>query len=328
MYFPIVVCGTITIDSVFKHEKNITAYFQNISNDVGINFVARTHQKYFGGTASNVAYNLSLFNIGCRLIASVGSDFYEFKSFLNKHSIDTDWVAELINELTSTCVIFCDNDNNHLDIFYPGPMYNDSNLSLHDKNIEGLMLAIITPTDVQSMVIRSKECHCLNIPYIFDPGLFIENFDVEELISCCNNAKILTMNEKEFSRLAKHTGLCSDDALKLNSTIVITKGKGGSTLYCNGESIDIPAIKTSHIFDTIGAGDAYKAGLALGIINHLPMADCCKIGSTIASFNIEFHGSTNHTFTREAFVERYNKHFNKHSNIDIESILETSTSTG
>jgi len=320
MDYPVIVCGTVAFDSIFTHDKSFIPYFQNVSNEIGVNLIAQSHHKYLGGTAANVAYNLSLLNIGCRIMASVGNDFYEFKCFLNNHNINTDWVSELKDELTSTCVIFNDIDNNHIDMFSPGPMYNDKYLSLHKKDINGVLLVIITPTDIQSMVMRSKECNYFNIPYIFDPGIFIERFDINDLISCITNSKILTMNEKEFFRLLKYLDVNINDILKLNSTIVITKGKNGSILYSNGEVANIPAVEPQNIANTIGAGDAYKAGLAFGMLNDLPIVDCCKIGSTVSSFNVEAYGSMNHTFSRKTLIERYKKHFSDYDNT-IKSML-------
>jgi len=320
MNFPIIVIGTITIDNIFKHEENIMQYFNNMKSDLKINFVADSYKKYFGGTASNVAYNLSLLNVNSKIIASAGNDFFEFKSFFSNHNINTDWVEEVKNETTSTCVIFCDGNDNHIDVFYPGPMYNDRNLSLYEKNIEGILLAIITPTDVQSMTMRCKECIYFNIPYIFDPGLFLENFDVNDLMFCCKNANILIMNEKEFDRLLKHTNLQFNEALNLYSKVIITKGESGSTLFYNKESMNIPVVKPTRIYDTVGAGDAYKAGLAVGLLNHLPIEECCKIGSTISSFEVESYGSMNHTFTKKIFIERYKENFNEYDS-NIESIF-------
>lgn len=316
----IVICGTVAIDNIFGHEKSITPYFYNTSTDVKVNFVANYCTRYFGGTAANVAYALSLLNMRSKIMASAGSDFHEYKSFLTKHDINTDWIVELSSELTSICVIFRDEEDNHIDIFFPGPMHYDKNLSLVGKNIDDIRLVIITPTDATAMIMRTKECCNLGLPYMFDPGLFIEHLDISDLVFSCANASVLIMNEKEFQRLLNYTKLCLDEILKLSPTVVITNGKNGSTLYHAGKVTNIAVVNSKEVIDTVGAGDAYKAGLAFGMMYELPMVDCCKIGSTISSFEIECHGSMNYTLTPEAFIERYRQHFDNATY--IESIFE------
>ena len=309
MRFPIVVCGTINYDNIFKHNKDITPYFRDISCDMGVNFVAQNYYRRFGGTASNISYNLSLMGVSSNLMASVGYDFLEYRYFLNDCGIGTDWIEEFENEPTAQCVTFRDAYENHIDIFYPGPMYNDKNLTLTNKNLEQVQLAVITPTDTISMVIRSKECEALGIPYIIDLGLFLENFTKKDILYCCANAKIFTMNTREFDRFLAHTNLTMAEALKLNKIIIITKGKDGSDLFYKGQEIHIPAVKPHNVLDTVGAGDAYKAGLAIGLINNLPIEICCRIGSVISSFKIESRGAMTHSFTLSDFIERYEQNF-------------------
>jgi Sugar kinases, ribokinase family len=316
MLYPVVIFGTIAFDNIFEYDKDFSMRFKDYKDKISINFITPIYKKYFGGTASNVAYNLALLNTKCRIMASAGSDFSEYKKWLNNHEINTDWIVEHNDIMTSSCVIVNDRNNNQIELFYPGSMNNDKNLTLYNKNIEGIKLAIISPTDVDAMLLRSQECTALDIPYIFDPGMLLERFIVDDLFKCCTKATVVIMNEFEFDLFLKIANLNFNEAASLFPTLIITRGSNGSTLYNNGNTINIPVVNSKKVKDTTGAGDAYKAGLAFGIINDLSLENCCKIGSTIASFKVETNGSMNHLFTKEEFILRYKTHYDNYYQIE------------
>jgi sugar/nucleoside kinase (ribokinase family) len=42
--------------------------------------------------------------------------------------------------------------------------------------------------------------------------------------------------------------------------------------------VRVSAIQTKKVVDTTGAGDLFASGFLYGMINHLSLEDCCKIG--------------------------------------------------
>jgi inosine-guanosine kinase (EC 2.7.1.73)/cytidine kinase (EC 2.7.1.-) len=55
----------------------------------------------------------------------------------------------------------------------------------------------------------------------------------------------------------------------------------------DGESTLVPAVKSDHVADTVGAGDSFRAGLYTGLSNGFTLQDSALIGNITASKAIE-----------------------------------------
>jgi fructokinase len=102
---------------------------------------------------------------------------------------------------------------------------------------------------------------------------------VEAVETAMAHADILKLNDEELtavSRLFKGPSREEDMVQWLMnaypiSTIVLTRGARGSTLITRERSIASAPAPTVEIMDTVGAGDAYAAMIAAGILKRLPM---------------------------------------------------------
>ncbi len=59
--------------------------------------------------------------------------------------------------------------------------------------------------------------------------------------------------------------------------VVITRGEQGATVVDHDEQYHIPPVKVTAV-DTPGAGDAFVAGLATGLVRHLPFEAAMRLG--------------------------------------------------
>jgi fructokinase len=91
---------------------------------------------------------------------------------------------------------------------------------------------------------------------------------VEEAIAA---ADIVKVNEAELARLADWFGWGANPIARLREgkrVVAVTRGKHGSTLYADKETIDVAAIPARAGGDNVGCGDAYLAifvhGMTLG----------------------------------------------------------------
>ncbi len=74
--------------------------------------------------------------------------------------------------------------------------------------------------------------------------------------------------------------------------IALTRGANGSLLLRNsGERSDL-AGQPVNVVDTVGAGDAFTAALALGILRGLPLDDINRWASDVAAFVCTQAGAT------------------------------------
>ena len=113
--------------------------------------------------------------------------------------------------------------------------------------------------------------------------------------------KRLMMFEKNSRSFVQHLL----DAYELN-IISLTKGHEGSDLYTRNGNFSIDAAKSEVIVDSVGAGDAYAAMLAAGLIKNMPPKIIIQNASAFASSICEIKGATPET---EAFYEPFQAMF-------------------
>ncbi len=63
--------------------------------------------------------------------------------------------------------------------------------------------------------------------------------------------------------------------------------------------------------DTTGAGDGYRAGLLAGLVNTMPLEQCCQLGAVIGSFVVETVGAQTQVFSKIDVETRFEEAFNK-----------------
>ena len=83
--------------------------------------------------------------------------------------------------------------------------------------------------------------------------------------------------------------------------VIVTRGGAGSTIYADGDTIDIPLAPARHLVDPTGCGDAYRAGLLYGLQHGLDWEITGRIASLIGAIKIEHAGTQNHALTRADF---------------------------
>ena len=78
-----------------------------------------------------------------------------------------------------------------------------------------------------------------------------------------------------------------DRAWLRSTTVVVTKAERGSELHARGEIAEVAAFAVRAVIDQTGAGDAFAAGLALGLAEGLPLVEAATFASAAASFAVE-----------------------------------------
>jgi fructokinase len=128
-------------------------------------------------------------------------------------------------------------------------------------------------------------------------------------------ANVLKLNDAELPALTKMLNLTGSDdevlsqLLKTNDLrlIALTRGADGATLISStGERSDQPVAPTS-IADTVGAGDAYTAALALGLLRGESLESINTWGNLIAAYVCSQPGGTPH-FPDSLRATRSNSH--------------------
>lgn len=303
----IYISGSLAYDRIM----NFPGYFKdNIMPDkihvLNVSFPIERIEERFGGTAGNIAFNLSLFGQPASVLGTVGKDFDKYANWLRSRKVDLAKVKKVGRELTPTAYIITDEADNQIAGFYMGAMAEASRQKIRGGKDD---LAIIAPGNLEDMMHYQDLYQDRKIPYMFDPGQMLTYLQPEQLRALIRGAKAFFSNGYELELTMKKTGLKFKEIQQICEIVVTTNSEEGSLVRTNSEEIRIPAVKPEKVTDPTGAGDAYRAGFIHGLTNGKGLETCGKLGALTATYAVEEYGTQEHFFTIDEFKERYNKSF-------------------
>jgi fructokinase len=119
--------------------------------------------------------------------------------------------------------------------------------------------------------------------------------------TCLTGADILKLNQEELREAAGDTGIPKDvgeetAARRLMTEhgidrVILTRGSEGSTWITQDTVLHCPAVPIKQIRDTVGAGDAYAAISAAGLLRSLPPEVCMTLASEFAAHICTLEGA-------------------------------------
>lgn len=293
----VLICGSLAYDSIMVFND----YFKNhILPDqihkLSVSFYVPELKRNFGGTAGNIAYNLSLLNVSPLVMATVGEDFQPYVERLSQNEIIQDYIKKIPAAFTAQAYITTDLDDNQITAFHPGAMSES-----HQNNVssitEDVSLAIIAPDGKDGMIQHANECTKKNIPFLFDPGQGLPMFDKSELINFIGQAHYIAVNDYELQLVLDKTNLTLSELASSVDALIVTKGSQGSSIYYNDEEITIEAVPIKNPVDPTGCGDAYRSGLIYGILNNYDWFKTGQLASVMGAIKIKSEGGQNHKAT-------------------------------
>lgn len=254
-------------------------------------------KEYFGGTAGNISYGLGLLGEKPLLFSLVGKDFFiQYAPHLEnlgvKIKVSSDPKNKTASFSYSTTLKGSINE-----IWNPGAYSNISKLSLSKtigaEYVKNTGWAIFAPGNQQSTLKHLKEFKKINkkAVTIFDPGQMIKTYTRKKFVECFNLADILILNEVEYEDIKIILGQDPQKLLNRKSKKIIkTLGGDGSVIIGKNETTKISAVRPKKVLDTMGAGDAYRAGLLYGLSKGFSLKKACSIGAKIAARNVAHVG--------------------------------------
>lgn len=306
----VLVTGSVAYDHIMR----FPGYFKDhILPDkihlLNVSFLVSSLERQRGGTGGNIAYNAALLRLSPRLVAAAGRDGIPYLEELNAVGVDTSGVAIVENDLCASAFITTDNANNQLTGFYPGAMNRSGEDSLQGRVPADVELAIISADSLAAMRRYPADCRALGLPYIYDLGMGLPVLSDEDLVEGLTGAHVLIGNDYELALIGQKTGF-DRAALRERVRIVITTfGEQGAEIDAQGEIHRIPIAPPRTVTDPTGAGDAFRAGLALGLTRGFPLPIAGRIAAQAATYAIEGLGTQAHRYTPAEFAARFNESF-------------------
>jgi adenosine kinase len=313
----IVLTGSVAYDYLMTFPGYFREYIlADKLEHISLSFLVDSMVKRRGGIAPNIAYTLALLGGKPQVMATVGEDFAEYQTHLEKIGVDTSLMKVIPGVFTAS--FFCNTDRSNAQIasFYPGAMDYAGELSFHDLAYKPDWV-VISPNSPDSMVKYPQECVELGIPYLFDPSQQIPRMTAEELRMGVEGASAMMVNDYEYELIKKQTGMQDNEILKNLNFMVITRGDQGATIFADGDQFCTPIVPTQKIIDPTGVGDAFRGGFLTGFSYGLNWDICGKMGALSATYCLEVMGTQEHEYTPQEFVSRFREHFMDGGKLDI-----------
>ena len=174
---------------------------------------------------------------------------------------------------------------------------------------EDITLGIVAPDGRDAMIQHAHDFADQGTPFVFDPGQNLPLFSSEELMTFLDQATWCIMNDYESQLLINTTGQTIEALADKVEALVVTRGGEGSVVYVNGDQVQIPTVAVDQAIDPTGCGDAYRAGLLLGLEKGWDWETSGRVGSLIGAIKVQHQGTQNHDFTIQEFEDLFYNHF-------------------
>ncbi|MEU3310331.1 carbohydrate kinase family protein [Nocardiopsis sp. NPDC006832] len=309
----IAVAGSIATDHLMSFEGRfaeqiIPEQIQQLS----LSFLIDELDVRRGGVAANICFGLGAFGLNPVLVGAAGQDFEEYRSWLDRHGVDTSSV--LISELRHTARFVCttDRDQNQIASFYAGAMAEARNIEIQpiSDRLGGLDLVLIGADDPAAMVRHSEECRTRGIPFAADPSQQLARMEGPEVRTLIKGADLLFSNEYEKALAEQKTGWSDEEILNEVGTRVTTLGAKGARIDRRGEeSIHVGAAAVNELVDPTGMGDSFRAGFLAAHSRGLSLERAAQVGNATAVHCLEADGPQEYTLTPESLLERIERSY-------------------
>jgi len=135
---------------------------------------------------------------------------------------------------------------------------------------------------------------------VFDINLRQNYYDRALVHEMLMRSDVLKLNDAELPVVTGMFGILGQGSEAVRNLmsryplklVALTRGPGGARLQGIGESASHPGFPIPETADTVGAGDAFTAALALGLLRGMPLQQINAIANRLASYVCSQHGAT------------------------------------
>jgi ribokinase len=267
-----------------------------------------------GGKGSNMAACAARLGAESGFIGKIGRDAFGegFVALMESEGVNQDGI--LYSEVSPTAVgwiIFSSSGTNAIviDIAANGDFSSED--IAKNSHLITTSDVILSPLEIplETALAAAQVAHTKEVKSILNPAPAVDlrNNDLSSVF-------ILTPNETE-GRVC--LGLDPDDPISDHDlatallrlgveNVILTRGAQGVIWASKDDMLDIPALKVD-VIDSVGAGDAFNAGLAVGLSEKKSMIEAISMGITTASLSTQ----KRETIESYPYREEVDKNINK-----------------
>jgi len=297
---PALICGSLAYDTITTFPGR---FAEQILPDqvhiLNVSFLVPTLRREWGGCAGNIAYNLQAIGGKPVILGAVGVDGGEYIARVQGWGADTSLIHCDSVLHTAQCHITTDRDNNQIAAFHPGAMSHAHQMRVPGKGQRSdLAIGIIAPDGRDAMWQHAHQMADAGIPFIFDPGQQLPQFNGQEHKDILGLARWVALNDYEARMLEERTGESPAQVSRRRNIegVVVTLADQGCELWQRGERLHVPGVKAAAVQDPTGCGDAFRAALLFGLERGWSLQRCAELGNRIGAIKIAERGPQNHRF--------------------------------
>ena len=304
----IAITGSIATDHLMTFPGRFVEQFIPEKMDrVSLSFLVDALEIRRGGVAANIAFGLGVLGLSPLLIGAVGEDFAPYRTWLTGHGVDCGGVRESTTQHTARFVCTTDADGNQIASFYPGAMSEDADIELAPlaEQAGGLDLVLIGASDPGGMLIHTRECKDLGIPFAADLSQQLPRLDSGGVRALVDGAAYLFCNEYEEALIERKSSWSGQDILDRVGVRVTTLGPAGAKIERAGDDpVFVAAVPEVRKVDPTGTGDAFRSGFLAAVAWGLPLERAAQLGNMLAVHVLETVGTQEYELKPGALAER------------------------
>jgi len=321
----IAVTGSIATDHLMSFSGKFSDQFVADQLDhVSLSFLVEELDIRRGGVAANISFALGRMGLSPILVGAVGHDFGDYRSWLDRHGVDTKSVHVSEDKHTARFLCTTDQTQNQIASFYAGAMSEAREIELQTvaDRVGPLDLVVVAPNDPEAMLRHTEECRQRGFTFAADISQQLAIMPGEDVRKLVEGASYLFTNEYESSLLLKHTGWTTDEVLdRVGSWVTTYGGQGVRIEGRNHEPVQIKAVPGVKVVEPTGVGDAFRAGFLWGLSWNLSMERAAQTGCVLASIVLETVGPQEYPLDRADFSDRAARAYGNDAAAEIESKL-------
>lgn len=296
----VIVTGSIATDHLMTFPGRFAdSLVADKLDRISLSFLVDQLEVRRGGVAANIAFGMAYLGLRPVLVGAVGADFADYRSWLERHGVDTDSVR--VSEVHQTARFVCttDEEANQLASFYAGAMSEARDIELAPvaTRLGSADIVLIGPNDPEAMLRHTEECRQRGYAFAADPSQQLARMDGADIRALIDGANYLFTNEYEAALTEQKTGWSGADIADRVDCRITTLGAAGARVERNGSApIVVACPREDAVVDPTGVGDAFRAGFLAGLAWELPDERCAQLGSMLATYVIETVGTQEYRF--------------------------------
>ena len=254
---------------------------------------------HIGGAPFNFAFHLKQLGLPVRFVTRVGDDDpgRQILQILENHGFGLEDVQVDNRHATGQVNVTVDADGVPKFDIIADAAYDHIDFESVSTADKGLVKMIYFGTLAQRTSAAFKRWRSYlrqyekPVQFFCDLNLRPPQIAPEVISTAMGRANILKLNSDELGYLQKEfkgpAGFDETiDWLMTSydiSTIAVTRGDKGSTLVSQDQRVDMSIPRGGPVVDTVGAGDAFAAILALGLLKQWPLAETAELASIFSA---------------------------------------------